>query len=379
MIYFDNAATTAMSEVAIKALTDISQQCYGNPSSIYKYGRKAKEIVEESRSIIANCIGAFPEEIFFTSGGTESDNFAIAQSEYLHINNIITSTIEHHAILHPVERVLGTGKDVQYIPVNINCTVDLNVLKNILTTEKTLVSVMFQNNETGTIQPIEEISRLVHEKNKDSIMHTDAVQAIGHINFNVKELGVDMLSASAHKFNGPKGVGFLYVRKDCSVFPFILGGGQEHGMRSGTENVAGIYAMAKALEENVNMLQKHKTHIKELEDILLYKLNEENVKYQINGDSEKRAVGIINLSFSNLEGEGLLYMLDTQDICISIGSACNSKSQDRSHVLLAMGLDEERIDASIRISIGRYNTREDIFELVKCIKRCWNLSAIAEV
>ena len=237
---------------------------------------------------------------------------------------------------------------------------------------------MLQNNEVGAIQNIEKIAEIVHEKNPDSLVHTDAVQAVGHIKIDVKRMGIDLLSASAHKFNGPKGVGFLYINKKCSIAPYVIGGGQENGMRSGTENVAGIYSMAKALEDNVANMESIHTHISTLDSLLCDLLEEQNIDFKINGDSLSRAAGILNISIPGIDGEGLLNMLDMHDICISIGSACNSKLQDRSHVLLAMGLDEERIDSSVRISIGRYNTEDEIKELVKWISNCHKLAKIAE-
>lgn len=237
---------------------------------------------------------------------------------------------------------------------------------------------MLQNNETGAIQNIKQMAGLVHSCNEESVFHTDAVQAVGHINIDVHEMGIDMLSASAHKFNGPKGVGFLYISKNCNIGPFVLGGGQEKGMRSGTENVAGIYAMAKALEDNVKNMPEIHEHILKLESLLLSELRKENISFEINGDTEHRATGILNLAVKDMDGEGLLNMLDMHGICISIGSACNSKLQDRSHVLKAMGLSNNRIDYSVRISIGRYNTEDDVTELVKCIKRCCNVAAVAE-
>ena len=242
---------------------------------------------------------------------------------------------------------------------------------------KELVSIMMQNNETGVIQDISTISDIVHKHNPDSIFHTDAVQAVGHRKIDVHELGVDMLSASAHKFNGPKGVGFLYIRRDCMLSPFVLGGGQERGLRSGTENLAGIYSMAKALEDNTKFIEENEKHIKGLEDKFLSELSTAGINYTINGDIEKKAAGILNIAIEGADGEGLLNMLDMHGICVSIGSACNSKSKELSHVLVAMGLDEDRIDSSIRISIGRYNKEEEIIELVKWIKKYYELSNTA--
>lgn len=377
MIYFDNAATTAMSKAALDALMDVSANQYGNPSAVYGYGRKAKKILDESREIIAASIGADPEEIFFTSCGTESDNWVVNQIG-ARFNRIITSAVEHHAVLFPAEKCQESGIALDILPVDDNCLVSETALQIALGDSPALVSVMMQNNETGAIQNIKQMAGLVHSCNEESVLHTDAVQAVGHIGIDVHEMGIDMLSASAHKFNGPKGVGFLYINKNCNINPFVLGGGQEKGMRSGTENVAGIYAMAKALEDNVKSMSEIHNRILKLESLLLSELRNANIGFEINGDTEHRATGILNLAIKDMDGEGLLNMLDMHGICISIGSACNSKSQDRSHVLKAMGLSDDRIDSSVRISIGRYNTENDITELVKCIKRCCNAAAVAE-
>lgn len=377
MIYFDNAATTAMSKAAMDALMDVSANQYGNPSAVYEFGRKAKKILDESREIIAASIGANPEEIFFTSCGTESDNWVVNQIGR-RFNRIIISAVEHHAVLFPAENCHKSGIALDILPVNDNCLVSEAALQTVLGDSPALVSIMMQNNETGAIQNIKQLASLVHSYNEASVFHTDAVQAVGHINIDVHEMGIDMLSASAHKFNGPKGVGFLYINKNRNIDPFVLGGGQEKGMRSGTENVAGIYSMAKALEDNVNSMSDIHKHIMSLESLLLSAFRNEHIGFEINGDTEHRATGILNLAIKGMDGEGLLNMLDMQGICISIGSACNSKSQDRSHVLKAMGLSDERIDSSVRISIGRYNTENDVTELVKCIKRCCNVAAVAE-
>ena len=377
MIYFDNAATTAMSKAALDALMDISANQYGNPSAVYGFGRKAKKVLDEAREIIAASIGADPEEIFFTSCGTESDNWVVNQIG-TKFNRIITSAIEHHAVLFPAENCHESGIALDILPVDDNCLVSESALQTVLGDRPALVSVMMQNNETGAIQNIKQMADLVHSCNKESVFHTDAVQAVGHINIDVHEMGIDMLSASAHKFNGPKGVGFLYISKSCNIDPFVLGGGQEKGMRSGTENVAGIYAMAKALEDNIKSMSGTHEHILRLESLSLSELRSENIGFEINGDTDHRATEILNLAIKGMDGEGLLNMLDMHGICISIGSACNSKSQDRSHVLKAMGLSDDRIDSSVRISIGRYNTEDDVTELVKCIKRCCNVAAVAE-
>ena len=377
MVYFDNAATTAMSEAALNALMEVSTNMYGNPSSAYGFGRKAKKILEESRKIIADCIGANPAEIYFTSCGTESDNWAISKASEGK-NSIITTEVEHHAVLYPVEEQKKKGRSVLLLPVDDKCIIRESELTVALKKQPIFASFILQNNEVGAVQNIANIAKIIHDDNRDSVVHTDAVQAIGHMKIDVKEMGIDLLSASAHKFNGPKGIGFLYINSNCSVAPYIIGGGQENGMRSGTENVAGIYSMAKALQDNIENMDAIHDHIASLDKLLRDLLDEEKVEYYINGDSEHRAVGILNISIPGIDGEGLLNMLDMHDICISIGSACNSKSQDRSHVLLAMGLSDERIDSSVRISIGRYNTVEDIRVLVKWISNCYKITAMAE-
>ncbi len=378
MIYFDNAATTEMCEPALSALVEISKTQYGNASTVYGFGRKAKELLEEARGIVARCIGAYADEIFFTSCGTESDNWAISCASES-VDRIIISAIEHHAVSNPVERLKSEGKDVKTLPVNEGCSVVAKTLEALLDDKKVLVSVMMQNNETGVIQDIASLSDAVHKHNPASIFHTDAVQAVGHRQINVHELGVDMLSASAHKFNGPKGVGFLYIRRGGQLSSFILGGGQEKGLRSGTENLAGIYSMAKALEDNTALIEENENHLKLLEKLFLSELSKAGIAYSINGDVENKAVGVVNVAIDGADGEGLLNMLDMHDICVSIGSACNSKSKELSHVLVAMGLDEDRIDSSIRISMGRYNKEEEIIELVKWIKKYYELSNIARV
>lgn len=376
MIYFDNAATTEMCEPALSALMELSKTQYGNASTVYAYGRKAKAYLEEARDIIARCIGADADEILFTSCGTESDNWVINQVGRF-VDKIVVSCIEHHAILHPVEKAKAEGKDVEFLPVDDDCHVKVDLLPDMIKGKQSLISVMLQNNETGVVQDITALSDYIRKYSPDSLLHTDAVQAVGHRGINVHELGIDMLSASAHKFNGPKGVGFLYVRRNRSLNPFILGGGQEKGLRSGTENVAGIYSMAKALEDNTSRLEENERHVLSLERLFLGELTKANIKYEINGDVENKAAGVINIALEGADGEGLLNILDMHDICISIGSACNSKSKEHSHVLKAMCLDDKRIESSIRISIGRFNKEEEIIELVKWIKKYIDLSNMA--
>lgn len=376
MIYFDNAATTQMSDAALDALLEVSRDHYGNPSSLYNVGRKAHGILEESRRIIADCICALPEEIFFTSCGTESDNWAISQCVNQKVERVISTQVEHHAVLNAIEKYRCDGIETILLPVDSGCNIDKSTLIRSLDGRKNLVSIMFQNNETGVIQPIKELAEIVHNDNPNSIFHTDAVQAIGHTKIDVNELGIDMLSASAHKFNGPKGVGFLYVRKGISLVPLIAGGGQERGLRSGTENVAAIYSMAKALEDNTLKQDKFRANICKLEKSLFDELNSRDVIYSVNGDPERRACGVINLSIENVDGEGLLHMLDTHGICVSTGSACNSESKEPSYVLSAMMLGEDRIDSAIRVSIGRFNTEEDVAELVKWLEHFYKISKV---
>lgn len=377
MIYFDNAATTKMSDAALDALYSVSKLQYGNPSSSYSHGRNAKGVLEEARAIIATCIGASPEEVFFTSCGTESDNWAIHQAYEAGINRIVTSNIEHHAVLEPTSTHSRLGMRAFYLNVNAQCIIQPAELVSKLDGQKTLVSIMFQNNETGAKQDIKELARITHSDCVDSVFHTDAVQAVGHTHIDVKELDVDMLSASAHKFNGPKGVGFLYAKENKLTSPLIRGGGQEKGLRSGTENVAGIYSMAIALKENCDQLKENTMRISRLEQLLLGEMKKAGIQYHINADSSNRAIGILNIAFDGIDGEGLLNMLDMHDICISIGSACTSDSKERSHVLKAMGLDDSRIDSSVRISMGRYNTENDVAQLVQRIKAYYDVVRVA--
>ena len=364
-----------MCEPALSALVEISRTQYGNASTVYGFGRRAKELLEEARGIIACCIGADADEIYFTSCGTESDNWVINRASGS-VDRIIISDIEHHAVSYPAERLKNEGKDVQTVPVNAGCSIIPETLDALLDDKRALVSIMMQNNETGVVQDIDLLSEVIHKKNPTSIFHTDAVQAVGHRRINVHDLRIDMLSASALKFNGPKGVGFLYIRRDCPLSSLILGGGQEKGLRSGTENLAGIYSMAKALEDNTVLIEENENRIKILENRFLSELSKAEISYKINGNVEKKAAGIVNISIDGADGEGLLNMLDMHGICVSIGSACNSKSKEQSHVLVAMGLDEDRIDSSIRISIGRYNKEEEVMELVKWIRKYYELSSI---
>ena len=375
----DHAATTRTHPEVIRAMQPYFHDKFANPSGIYSIAKENRQKIEKCRQMIADTLHAKKNEIYFTAGGSEGDNWAlkeIADTYSKKGRHIITTKLEHHGILHTCEYLERHGFEVTYLDVDIYGRVNPVQVERAIRKDTILISVMFANNEIGTIQPIGEIGAIARRHNV--LFHTDAVQAVGHIKIDVKKMGIDLLSASAHKFNGPKGIGFLYINKKCSIAPYVIGGGQEKGMRSGTENVAGIYSMAKALEDNIINMESIHSHVSKLDKLLCDLLKEQHIDFKINGDSTNRAAGILNISISGINGEGLLNMLDMHDICISIGSACNSKLQERSHVLLAMGLDEERIDSSVRISIGRYNTEEDIRELVKWISNCHRIAKIAE-
>lgn len=370
MIYADNAATTKLDGDAFEAMRPYLLDDYANASQPYFFSRKAKQALKNARSIIAECIGAEPEEIFFTSGGTESDNWAIKCFGCTgDIRRIVTSSVEHHAILHACE---ATGYNVQYLPVDNYGMVFGETLKDSLergdlptpSCLSTLVSIMLVNNEIGTIEPIKELASIAHKYG--AYFHTDAVQAVGHIPIDVKKLGVDMLSASAHKFNGPKGIGFLYVRKGTIITPYENGGSQERGMRAGTENIAAIVAMAVALKKNCGKLIETEAHLYGLEKRLLQLLQNAEIPFLRNGYM-KHAPGNISISIKNANGEMLLHRLDLMGICVSTGSACDSKNTQISHVIKAIGIPEEYAKGTIRISLGKDNTVEDVDEIAKAI------------
>lgn len=368
LVYADNAATSQLSPVALEAMLPWLKDEYANASQPYAFSRKPKKAIAEARATIADCIGALPEEIFFTSCGTESNNWVIQRAlTNPQRNGIITSAIEHHAILRTCEAVERyNGIKVNYLPVQKDGTVSADSLRNAISPSTGLVSIMTANNEIGTIQPVCDLAEISHREG--CIFHTDAVQAIGHIPINVKETGVDFLSASAHKFNGPKGVGFLFVKKGVDLPSLICGGGQEFGSRAGTENVASIVGMAAALTENISELDNNIRHISDLESLLLHQLEESGVSYHRNG-SKNHIPGNISLSFDGSEGEAILHRLDLQGICISTGSACDSKDTKVSHVLQAIGLEPELAKGTIRISLGKSNTQEDVLQIVDALKR----------
>lgn len=367
-VYADNAATTQLDTDAFEAMKPFFLGEYGNASQPYSFARTAKKALKESRETIARCIGATPEEIFFTSGGTESNNWAVKGSAFSDSNKrvTITSSIEHHAILRPCADIERMGYPVSYLPVDINGVVTAKTLSEYIRENTRLVSVMMANNEIGSIQDISALASVAHSYG--ATFHTDAVQAVGHIEIDVNALSVDMLSASAHKFNGPKGVGFLYVRKDTALAPYASGGVQEGGMRAGTENIASIVGMAVALEKNINKMDKITAHIEMLESMLLQRLSESNIPFSRNG-SEKHIPGNISLSFPGYDGEALLHRLDLMGICVSTGSACDSKETKVSHVLRAIGLNSDLAKGTIRLSLGKSNTEQDIDAIVDALKK----------
>ena len=367
-VYADNAATTRIDKDAYDAMIPYILEEYGNASQPYAFSRTPKRALQESRETIASCIGASPEEIFFTSGGTESDNWAIKSvvSSSNAKNKIVTSAFEHHAILHSFTTMERNGCQTEFLQPNSNGEVTVEELRRRLKEGTALVSIMFANNEIGSIQPIKELCEYAHSKG--ALFHTDAVQAVGHIKIDVKELGIDLLSASAHKFNGMKGCGFLYIRKGCRLIPYMDGGSQEYGHRAGTENIPGIVCMATALNNNCRYLIENQARIKDLERCLLKGLSEEGIEYIRNG-GENTLPGLISLSFPGADGEAILHRMDLMGICISTGSACNSKDTEISHVLKAIGLVDKLARGTIRISLGKNNTFEDVEKIVSALKK----------
>lgn len=358
-VYADHAATTKLDIDAFEAMKPFLLNDFGNASQPYSFARTAKAALKSARATIANCINADPEEIYFTSGGTESDNWAIKSTALISGDNgtTITSQIEHHAVLHACHAVERIGDHVMYLPVDSQGIVQLDTLSNHLSDSTRLVSIMFANNEIGTVQPIKKLCEITHSKG--ALFHTDAVQAVGHILIDVKALNIDMLSASAHKFNGPKGIGFLYIKKGTPIFPYIDGGAQEFGMRAGTENVASIVAMAVALEKNCNRMNSVNDYLIRLEHKLLTSLQIAGLDFIRNGSSN-RIPGNMSLSFRGSKGEMVLHRLDLMGISVSTGSACDSKNTQLSHVLKAIHIPSEYANGTIRISLGYENTEEEI-------------------
>ena len=364
-IYADNAATTKLDIDAFEAMKPFLLEDYGNASQPYALARKPKKALDEARATIADCIGAMPEEIYFTSGGTESDNWAIkgiVEPGKKHWT--ITSQIEHHAVLNTCGTLERFGYPIVYLPVNAGGTVTPEVLEEAITQQTSLVSVMLVNNEIGTIEPIKDLAAVAHAY--AALFHTDAVQAVGHIPIDVNELGVDMLSASAHKFNGPKGIGFLYVRKGTTLSSYANGGAQEHGMRAGTENIASIVAMATALKKNCDEMQQTTEKLRAMEHDFLKMLHAADIDFIRNG-AEKRVPGNISISIRGASGEMLLHRLDLKGISISTGSACDSVNTQVSHVIKAIGVPQEYAEGTIRLSFGRDNKVEDATEIARAI------------
>lgn len=366
LIYLDHAASTPVLQEIINEMIPYLGDLYGNPSSIHTYGIKSKIAIQTARRRVASLIGAKPSEIFFTSGGTESDNLALKgisksiRNYQNKKNHIITSSIEHDAILETCHYLEKDGFTVTYLKVDKNGIIDKTELKNQLTEKTALVSIMLANNEIGVIQPVKEFSEIVHEFDKRIIFHSDAVQAVGKIPVNVKELDLDSLSLSSHKINGPKGVGALYVREKVNFEPLMQGGGQESTFRSGTENVSGIVGFGKASEISMLNLQDNSQYLYYLRDYLINRINEEISGGMLNGSLESRLPNNVNFTFSGINGEDLLIKLDEDGILASTGSACSANLQKESHVLKAIGLNHEEISGSIRFTLGIQNTKEEI-------------------
>ncbi len=369
MIYADNAATTKMSEAAMQTMVSLMNESWGNPSSLYMHGQKAKEVLEEARSDVASVIGADPREIIFTSGGSEADNQAIRSAADLGRKNgkrhIISTAFEHHAVLHTLERLKKEGFEITLLDVHENGLVDPGEVEDAIRDDTCLVTIMFANNEIGTIQPIREIGAVCRKKN--ILFHTDAVQAVGHLPINVIDDNIDLLSASAHKFHGPKGVGFLYARKSIRLTNLIEGGAQERGKRAGTENVPAIAAMAQALKEANAGMAENTAHLTKMRDRLIKGL-QQIPHSALNGDAARRLPGNVNFCFEGIEGESLLLLLDDKGICASSGSACTSGSLDPSHVLLAIGRVHDVAHGSLRLSIGEDVTEQEVDYMIQSVR-----------
>lgn len=359
-VYLDNAATTSTKKEVVDAMYPFFTESFGNPSSVYDFAAKNKKAVNDSRQTIAHALHADVRDIYFTAGGSESDNWALIATAEAYENkgkHIITSKIEHHAILHTCDYLESRGFEITYIDVDENGILKLDELKKAIRPDTILISVMFANNEIGTIQPIKEIGEIAKEH--DILFHTDAVQAFGQIPINVDELHIDMLSASGHKLHGPKGIGFLYIRKGLKLRSFIHGGAQERKRRAGTENVPGIVGLGKAVSIAVETMDERIKHETEVRDYMIEKIKKTIPYCRLNGDRTKRLPNNVNFSFQFVEGESLLIMLDMEGICASSGSACTSGSLDPSHVLLAIGLPHEIAHGSLRMTLSEETTIED--------------------
>lgn len=370
-VYLDNAATTRVRPEAMQAMQPYFQWYYGNPSSSYEFGTMANKVLEEGRTVLSGMLHAKPEEIYYTSGGTESDNWAllgVALANFGRGNHIITSRIEHPAILNTCEHLKRYGFQISYIDVNKEGVVDLEKLKKAIRRETVLITIMTANNEVGTIQPVSEIGKIA--RRNQIIFHTDAVQAFAHIPIDVEAQKIDMLSVSSHKFGGPKGTGFLYVREGVTVIPFMHGGHQENNMRAGTGNVTGIAGMTAAAgyaSEHMAETMKYETGLR---DYMIRRILQEIPDTKLNGSKTNRLPGNVHVSFAGVDGGTLQAMLDMRGICVSTGSACSSKSQEPSEVLKAMGMSDEQAYSAIRITLSGHNTREEIDYTVEEIKSC---------
>lgn len=369
MIYADNAATTRISDRAFEEMLPFLREQYGNASSQYSFGAKAKRAVENARKQVAAAIGAEPSEITFTSGGSEANSWVLRcvaetyRNESIHI---ITSAIEHHSVLnacHALEQ--GGGVEVTFLPVDDAGRVSVEDVKAAIKHNTKLVSIMLANNEIGTIQPISQIGALL--KGRDILFHTDAVQAVGHIPVDVNDLRVDFLTASAHKFNGAKGTGILYKRSGLNLPPLVFGGEQERGLRAGTENVAGIVSAGSAIEESISKMAEEAKRLRSMIEVTVEGIKEKIPSVRVNGDTKFRLPGMVNLGFNGISGESLMHLLDLKGVCVSTSSACTSGKDEPSHVLLALGLSEQQAKSAIRISYGRYNTADEAKVIVKAV------------
>lgn len=383
IIYLDNAATTQLDEAVFKEMQPYFVEFYGNPSSVYSIASESKKAINLARERIANTIGALDREIYFTNGGTESDNWAIKGIAECYADkgkHIITSKIEHHAVLHTCEYLEKKGYEVTYLNVDENGFIDLEELEKSIRNDTILISIMFANNEIGTIQPIKEIGEIA--KKHGVIFHTDAVQAFGHVPIDVNEMNIDLLSASGHKVNGPKGVGFLYVRKSVKLKAFIHGGAQERQRRAGTENVPGIVGLGAAAKLAHEHLEERTKYLTELRDYLIEQIEKNIDHVRLNGHRTKRLPNNVNFCFRFIEGESLLISLDMEGICASSGSACTSGSLDPSHVLLAIGLPHEIAHGSLRMTLGHTTTKEQldfvVSKLKDIVERLRNMSPLYE-
>ena len=367
-VYADNAATTCVSKTAREAMMPYLTERYGNPSSLYDFAQIVTEDLANARATVAQCINAEPREIYFTSGGSEADNQAIISAAKLGAKkgkkHIISTKFEHHAVLHTLKKLEKEGWEVTLLDVHEDGVVRVDELRDAIREDTCLVTVMFANNEIGTVQPITEIGAICRERGVP--FHTDAVQAAGHMPIDVKAMNIDMLSMSGHKFHAPKGVGVLYVKRNIPLLPLIEGGAQERGKRAGTENMAGIVALAAALKESCDNMEANNAKIIPMRDKLFAELSK-IPHSKINGSLEHHVPGTVNMCFEGIEGESLLLMLDDKGVCASSGSACTSGSLDPSHVLLSLGLPHEVAHGSLRLSIGEYNTMEEIDHIIKVV------------